>query len=455
MAGEEQSQRSLPSLWAEWTGARVGGIFARQRSDPQSTSPVIYINGRTPAGVYIDPENALKQATVWACVTYIARTVAQLPWHVMLPRATGGADRQLTHPVDWLINVRPNPDMGSFTFRQVMLGNALRYGNSYAEIERDMRGIPVALWPVHPRRVMVDRNDAGGLIYRIDNYSAGGLVLDASDVCHIRGFGDGPVGMNVIEYAAQTIGWAAATEMFGSKHFGDGMNPSGVVEVPGALSPEAMSLLRQEFRRLYSGPRAERTAFLDAGMKWQKLSTTAEESQYTESMQHQVEAICRFFGVPPHKVQHLLRSTFSNIEHQAIEVVTDTIVPWIRIFEDEANYKFFGLNRQGLYTNMPVEGLLRGDTQARAQFYRALRELGAINVNEIRAKEDMNGIGLKGDAYFIPANMVTLERAIEGPPEPPKPVVAAPPPDEPAEDADEDKPAPAARRNGDGRRLPS
>ena len=173
-------------------------------------------------------------------------------------------------------------------------------------------------------------------------------------------------------------------------------------------------------------------------------------------MQHQVENICRWFGVPPHKVQHLLRSTFSNIEHQAIEVVTDTIVPWIRVFEDEANYKFFGLNRQGLYTNMPVEGLLRGDTQARAQFYRALRELGAINVNEIRAKEDLNGIGPKGDAYFIPANMVTLERAIEGPPEPPKVVVAPrqPADEEIARKMNSSRP-PAARRNGDGRRLPS
>ena len=193
------------------------------------------------------PRTLLKQATVWACVTYIARTVAQLPWHVMLPRASGGADRQLSHPVDWLINVRPNPEMGAFTFRQTMLGNALRYGNGYAEIERDMRGIPVALWPIHPRRVAVERDDAGALIYRIDNYSAGGLVLSADEMYHVRGFGDGPVGMNVIEYAAQSIGWGMATEVFGAKHFGDGMNPTGVVEVPGALSPEAMDLLHREF----------------------------------------------------------------------------------------------------------------------------------------------------------------------------------------------------------------
>jgi hypothetical protein len=173
------------------------------------------------------------------------------------------------------------------------------------------------------------------------------------------------------------------------------------------------------------------------------------------TMQHQVETVCRWFGVPPHKVQHLLRSTFSNIEHQAIEVVTDTIVPWIRVFEDEANYKFFGLNRQGLYTNMPVEGLLRGDTQARAQFYRAMRELGAINVNEIRAKEDMNGIGPKGDVFLVPANMVSLERAIEGPPDPPKVVVAPRQPADEDDRAEDEQPPPAARRNGDGRRLPS
>lgn len=416
---------SLGRAWIDWASRRVtesaasltrGFLNRGAARAAEDANPRVYFVGRTQAGVYVDPDRALRQAAVWACVTYLSRTVAQLPWHVMAERRDGGgADRAITHPVDWLLNVRPNPEMGSFTFRQTMMGHALRYGNAYAEIERDLRGVPVALWVLHPTRVQVLRDESGDLVYRVSNRDDEPVDLVPGDVFHIRGFGDGPVGVNVIEYAAQSIGWAQATELFGASYFGEGMNPTGVVETESELSPEGMTQLRKYFAELYKGPKASRTVFLDAKMKWHKISSTPDESQFVDTRQHQVEEICRWFGVPPHKVQHLLRSTFSNIESQNIEVVVDSVVPWVRVFEDEAIYKLFGQNRLGLFTKMKLEGLLRGDTAARAKFYREMWGMGAYSVNDVLRLEDQNPIGPTGDARFVPVNFQTLDNALKAP----------------------------------------
>jgi HK97 family phage portal protein len=381
----------------------------------------VIFTGRTQAGVFVDADNALKNATVWACVQYLTRTLGQLPWHVYTQDSKGNAD--IAHgSVDYLLNVRPNPELGAFSFRQLMLGHVLMRGNAYAEIQRDNRGVPVALWPLHPSRVCPRRREDGTLYYEVWN-SGGNTELEAMDMYHVRGLGDGPEGYSVIAYAGESIGWAQATEIFGSTFFGNGMNPSGVVTSEAGLTPAGLEELRKELTRLYKGPKGERTAVLDAKMKYEKVSTTPNDGQFIETRQHQVEEICRWFGVPPHKVMHLLRATFSNIEHQSIEVVVDSVTPWARVFEQEADYKLFGaVNRQGFYTKMSMQALLRGDNASRMAFYKGLFELG-VTINQILALEEMNGIGKDGDVSFVSNNVQTLKNAIEG-----KPVKTVPKP---------------------------
>jgi HK97 family phage portal protein len=307
--------------------------------------------------------------------------------------------------------------MGSFTWRQSMLGVALMWGNAYAEIERDRRGIPLALWPIHPDRVAVKRNTAQRLEYEVWNPS-GRVILPAEDMFHVRGFGDGPIGYNVVEYAAQSIGWAQATEIFGATSFAKGMNPTGVIESEQTMSPAGLEELRKSVKQLYYGAEGDRTLILDAKMKFQKIQTTLEESQFIETRQHQVEEICRWFGVPPHKVMHLLRATFGNIEHQSIEVVVDSVTPWVKIFEDEANYKLFGpLNRSGLFTKMNLRGLLRGDNAARASYYKTLWSIGVLTINDILGFEDMSPVaGDFGDQRYVQNVFVPIEKAGEQPP---------------------------------------
>jgi HK97 family phage portal protein len=395
--------------------SRIMARLTRPADDVQPGR--IVITRRTQAGVPVDAETALKSAVVWACIRYLTNATAQLPWRVMREERDGDRIPVSTHPVDYLLNRRPCPEMGAFTWRQTMLGNALRYGNGYAEIERDLAGRPIALHPLHPLRVTPKRRfDTGALYYEVQGDGVGQRVdLEPVDVFHLRGFGDGPVGYNIVEYAAQSIGWAQATETFGASFFGEGMNPGGIVQTAPGMSQKALDRLKSEMRRLYQGPaKANRTAFLDAGMTWTRTSVMPNEAQFIETMQHQVEEICRWFGVPPHKVMHLLRMTNNNIEHQSIEVVTDSVVPWVRIMEDEADFKLFGQNRQNLFTHMDVSALMRGDMKAQAEYFGTLVDRGIMNRDEVRSRLGMNRMGALGKVYTLQVNMTTLDRVVAG-----------------------------------------
>jgi HK97 family phage portal protein len=422
------------------------GIAARVSREPDHPgSSRIGYSGRTSAGVLITPENCITISAVWACLRYLSQTVAVLPWHVRKP-VEDGSEEAPSHPIDYLINKRPNPEWSSFQFRETLLHWALRRGNGYAEIEPDNFGRPYALWPVHPERVDPCISDGAGvdayghairdgeLFYEVSNGVGEKTILSQSRMYHLRGFGDAPVGVNVVAYAAESLGWAKATQIFGSTFFGNGMNLSGVVINKKPLKPDGLARQKKEFADLYKGPRnANKTAFLDNDADFKTIGTNPKDAQLTDQNMFQVEEICRWFGVPPHKVMHLHRSTFSNIEHQAIEVVVDSVSPWVKRFEDEADWKLFGAqNRQKFYTKMNMRALLRGDFKSQQEGLHIMRLAGALNANEWRELVDMNGGIPGGEKYVMQSQNVPLTMLGQ---EPPKPTTQ---PSEPSNDDDED-----------------
>lgn len=429
----------LRAMWVLQPGRRVA------ERDPDVSRIIFRAQGA--AGVNIDADTAMKTAVVWACVTYLSRTVAQLPWRVMVERGDGRAERVSGSQIDYLINQRPNPEMGSFAFRETMVGWACRRGNAVAEIQRDLRGVPVALWPIHPTRGCFERDmESGEIVYKLHDGS--NAVLRPYDYFHLRGFGEGPIGLDVVAYAAESIGWAQATEVFGATFFGSGINPSIAVTVPNKLTKEGKDVLREELDDLFKGPtKANRAAILDADMKLEKLTVDPNAAQFLETRQHQVEEICRWFGVPPHKVMHLLRSTFSNIEHQAIEVVTDSIVPWCKRLEEEADYKLFS-PRSPMFTRLDLKGLLRGDFKTRSEGLQIMRRNGVINANDWLRLEDMNEIGEEGDIYIVESNMTRLDQV--GMPAPAAPGARqSPAPADPVDPVDPNDPGDVPDPNND------
>lgn len=356
------------------------------------------------AGVAVTPETALRCSAVFACVKVLSETIAYLPPVVYRRLPGGGKERATDHPVQRTL-ARPNAYQTRFEFFEMLVGQLALRGNAYAEISIDARGI-MELHPRHPDRVAVRRGPSGGMIYELRDATGGVRIVPGSMMLHVRMLsGDGLIGMSPIEYAAESIGKSLAADRFGSKFFGNAARPSGVLTHPGTLSEEAKKHLRYSWQSAHGGANVGGVAVLEEGLDFKPITLTAEEAQFIQTLQHGVEDIARFYRMPLHKIGHLLRATFSNIEHQAIEFVTDTIAPNCARIEQALTRALVPEEEQGtIFVEYLLDSLLRGDSQSRFTAYQSALTAGWMTRNEVRARENLNAIeGL--DTPLAPLNM--------------------------------------------------
>lgn len=369
---------------------------------------------RTQAGESISPQSALGISAYYACLRAISEDIAKLPL-ILYHREPRGKSRAREHSLYPILHDQANPDMGSMEFRQLLQHWACGWGNGYAEIAQ-VSGRPGALYPIHPSRVQIVRfpENPNIRVYRVQNDDGSWVGIPSSQMFHLRGLGDENGGYSVARIAAESLGLSMAAQTFSASFFGNSASLCGVLSHPASLSPEARKLLRNEWTELYGGPYAAgKPAILEEGMKWERIGIPPDNAQLIESRQFQIEEICRWFRMPPHKIQHLLRSTFSNISHQAIEYVVDTLTPWFTRWEQEIQRKLL-VGEPDYFAEHLALGLLRGDDASRIAFYNGMFMIGAMSQNDIREAENFNWIGPEGDVYYVPLNMIRSKDAAEG-----------------------------------------
>lgn len=360
-------------------------------------------SGRSTTGVSVTPENSLELSSVWATVKLVAGTVATLPLPVFREDETG-KHRAKDHPVYHLLQHRPNPEMSAFIFRELQVAHLLLFGGAYAEIERNGRGDCVALWPLVPSQVRTARvGDQRVYLVRV----AGGneVPIAPENMLHVQGFGlDGQAGLIPTFVQRDTIGQAKAVEKFSAAFFANGAVPLTALTVPGTLTADQKKEIREGFEKQHQGlSRAQRVAILSGGMSLTALGISPEQSQLLESKRFSVQEVARVFGVPAHLIGDLEHATFSNIEQQSLDFSKFCIEPLTRRIEGELRKLF----TDGHYAEHVLEGLLRGDSAARAAFYREMTNIGAMTINEVRRREGLNDIE-GGDVPRVPLNTAPL-----------------------------------------------
>jgi HK97 family phage portal protein len=331
-----------------------------------------------------------------------------------LPR--GGRELAESDPRETMVHDRPNGEMGSMLWRASMAAQQVNAGNAYSMIERRLADrTPVALWPVHHTRVTPRRADDGGLLYEVRNENAKPDYIDAADMLHCPSMmsDDGIMGKGVIRHARESIGFGMATERYGANWFqGQGI-PRVIVSHPSKLSPEARMNFRKEWREIHGGATGDRVALLAEGATVSPLNLSAEDSQFLETRQHNIEEIARWYGVPPHKLQHLLRATFSNIEEQNIDFVIDSLIPWLKIWEQELWRKLLTPEEQEvMFFEFNVMALLRGNSAGRAAYLQTMLTNGVMNRNEARALDNLNPVE-GGDVFLVQGAMAPVDLLVE------------------------------------------
>lgn len=366
---------------------------------------------RTPSGVRVTPETALQCSAFLACVRVISESVASLPLHLYRRLPSGGKEKASEQPLYRMLHQQPNPWQTALEFREQMTALYLMYGNSYAEIRPGVMGAVSELWPLHPSRMQVERLENGQLRYLYREPNGRQTRYTQDQIFHLRWLTtDGVEGLQPSSLSRNAIGLAQALETHGSTYFGNGARPGIVLESDNPIPVEAAERLREQWERMHRGAdRAFRTAVLPNGVKAHELSGSNEAAQYLETRQYQVVEVCRAFRVPPHMIQDLTRSTYSNIEVQGTEFVQHCLLPHLKRWEAAISRDLI-VEDDTYFAEHSVTGLLRGDSVARAQWYTSMLQCGVLSVNEIRELENLNPIGPEGDQRFMQLNMTTLDK---------------------------------------------
>lgn len=370
-----------------------------------------FLFGGTTSGKAVNERTAMQTSAVYACVRILAESVAGLPLHVYERTANGSKSTKPSHPLYRLLHDEPNREMTSFVFRETLMSHLLLWGNAYAQIIRDGRGFPIALYPLLPDRMAVDRNESGELVYTYQS-DKGQVKLRRENVLHIPGLGfDGLIGYSPIAMAKNAVGLALATEDYGATFFANGANPGGVLEHPGVIKPEQADRLRESWQSQFGGANAHKVAVLEEGLKFHQMSIPPEQAQFLETRKFQINEIARIFRVPPHMVGDLEKSSFSNIEQQSLEFVKYTLDPWVVRWEQSLQQALILPSEKAtIFIKFNLDGLLRGDYQSRMQGYSTGIQNGFMSVNDVRSLEDMNLLTSEegGDLHFVNGNMVKL-----------------------------------------------
>ena len=399
------------------------GIFRSRDKPTNNTSGSAYrfFLGQSTSGKPVNERSAMQMTAVYACVRILSEAIASLPVHLHQYRGDGSKEKAISHPLYRLLHDEPNPEMTSFVFRETLMTHLLLWGNAYAQIIRNGKGEVVALYPLMPNRMTVDRDEMGHLYYQYQmqdsdtpTSKSGTVILKPMDVLHVPGLGfDGLVGYSPIAMAKNAIGMAIACEEYGAKFFANGATPGGILEHPGTVKDPAR--VRDSWNAAFGGSsNANKVAVLEEGMKYTPISISPNEAQFLETRKFQIDEIARIFREPPHMVGDLEKSSFSNIEQQSLEFVKYTLEPWIVRWEQAINRALLTeKEKAAFFVKFNVDGLLRGDYQSRMNGYATARQNGWMSANDIRELENLDRIPpeLGGDLYLINGNMTKLEDA--------------------------------------------
>jgi HK97 family phage portal protein len=352
---------------------------------------------------------ALNYSAVFACTRVLSETAASLPLKLYKSNGESRDEARETRLYDILHNA-PNAEMTPFNFKECMMTSLCLGGNAFAQKLLNKKKEIIGLNPIEWQKITVERDkETGKLQYKIQN-GIESPTKTRDEIFHIPGLSlNGINGLTPIGYAAKAIELGLTYENFCINFYKNGANTNMALIHPSVLKKEAEENLRKQVDEKQTGLRnVNRPWLLQEGMQIKELTINPVDAQLLESKRFQTEEICRMYRVPLHLVQDLSRSTNNNIEHQSLEFVMYTMLPWFKRWEENINLQLLTPEerKEGYYAEFKIDALLRGDAKSRADAYAVGREWGWLSVNDIRRLENMNGIGAKGDIYIQPLNYI-------------------------------------------------
>lgn len=327
------------------------------------------------------PQGALRLAPIIAGERFLSESIASLPLMTYRDLDDGGRERAKDHPLYTLLHDRPNEYQTPSVWKTNVIKSLIRKGNSYNYIERNVAGEPVNLLPLVHGDVKV-RFAGTKRFYWQKN--GGEYEIPTADILHFfLNSDDGIVGQPLFANCSMTLELAFAAEQYGLTHFTEGTTSPEHIELAEWPTADKMAILKDSMSAWVANRHGTR---LIPGGKLVKDGYSNQESQYIELRKYQLLEIARVYRVAPYVIQHYENGgTYANLEAQSIDLVQNSLQPFITPIEEEIGAKLMG---KGLSASFLIDSRLRGDTKSRYDAYAIAIDKKILTVDEVRALEN-------------------------------------------------------------------
>jgi HK97 family phage portal protein len=354
---------------------------------------------------------AMKLSAVYRAVDLISDSIAMLPLEVQLV-TDGYKTKHINHTAYDLLNKQPSNLMSRYTFIKLLVSSVILRGNGFAYIQRDGAGNATSLIFLRPENVAISYNELTGKLNYYSSQVKG--VIEPCNILHFVKYSlDGINGISVLQNARNTLGLSYDTEAQAAQFYKSGCNLQGVLTAEGQLNETQINNIKSSWNKAYAGNGVgSGLAVLQGNMTYQPIQISSKDAQLIESRQFNLTDIARFFGISPVMLGDLTHSSYSTIEATQLAFLSQTIQPWLELFELEFSRKIFKPSEKNLSVNFDDSKLIKTDKSALATYYQQLFNISAITPNEIRREIGLNSID-GGDSTYMQLNMSTTKNINE------------------------------------------
>lgn len=368
-------------------------------------------------GISDTEENALSEATYFACMKVLSEALGKLPLKLLQHTEKDGIAAARDHPLWYILHDRPNPYMTSTVFWSTVEFNRNHYGNAYVWIEG--AGKKTRLWILPSVDIEVWYDDACILadvpdIYYL--YAGPGKIyrFGSEEILHFRSSNtlDGIVGISVQDQLKTTVRAGIKSQKLINDMYDSGFTAKAVLQYTGSLNDENVKTFVRGIEsyakgKLKSGG-IENIIPIPLGATLTPLNIKLADNQFLEVRQYTALQVASAFGIKPYQIGDYTKSSYSSAEAQQLSFLVDTLLYIIKQYEEELTFKL--LSREeidgGLYFKFNVDVILRADFKTKVETLSKATNSFLMTPNEARQKLDLEkvegGDKLLGNGASIP-----------------------------------------------------
>lgn len=363
----------------------------------------------------VSTDTALQVPAFCCAHGFLSRGLASLPLHLF--KDDGESAEKVDKGLAVLLRDAPNPELTSFDWRLWMWSQVFSGGRALTWIERNANRQPVALWPMDPAKVRIERRN-GRMLYFYDGQAAAYTADEVIDMAWMRR-PDGVGHWGPVQRGAKALQRALAMMDYSARLFAKGGVPPLTLVGPMGTTADTLKRATEQVNQALKVAQEQNIPMvqLPSGYELKPIGFNPHDAEGVATAKAVNLDIARLFNLPPVFIQDLENSTFTNSEQQDLQLVKHVFVDWCVAFEQQLNLKLFGQTRADRYVKHNVDGLLRGDFKSRIEAIARSVQTALLTPNEGRSLLDLpKSKTEQADQLFMQGATVPIEKAGEAPP---------------------------------------